>query len=380
MTARTSAAFRVLCGVTLVAGCLACGQVTAQAAGLDRIELSERARLAAAYLSRAQQADGTFAYEYDFALGRYRDRDSIVRQAGAVFGLADYLGHDGDGPVRDAVVRGLDMLAARSIAYGDGQLVSGDGTLASAATGATAIALLAELSFFRATGNDRFASIRRAWLAGLAALQLPAGRFAERPDVATESDYFNGETWLALARYVRRFPDDLTAREMLARADEAMIARYTRTPELFFFHWGTMAAATRFATTREARFLDFVSMQGWLFVFALADDLSPDGNSCAAVEGLADGARALLAGGRASDPGYAPIAAQAERRLATALSMQIVPGAAMSVDISDGDRERFAGAFLNGLDSPRTRIDATQHCLSAILKYRAWLDAGGTDP
>ena len=37
----------------------------------------------------------------------------------------------------------------------------------------------------------------------------------------------------------------------------------------------------------------------------------------------------------------------------------------------------FAGAFLNAPRWPRTRIDSTQHCLSAMLKYGALRKGGG---
>ena len=51
----------------------------------------DRIRLAAKHLLKLQRSDGLFNYQYDFIRGRWRDRDNIVRQTGAGFGLAEYL-------------------------------------------------------------------------------------------------------------------------------------------------------------------------------------------------------------------------------------------------------------------------------------------------
>ena len=40
---------------------------------------------------------------------------------------------------------------------------------------------------------------------------------------------------------------------------------------------------------------------------------------------------------------------------------------------SSADLGDFAGAFLNGRNRLQTRIDATQHCLSALLRTRTVL-------
>jgi hypothetical protein len=356
----------------------------AQSAELDAAEVAYRTNLAARYIASVQQVDGMFGYEYDFVSGKFLDRDNIVRQTGAGFGIAEYLKASGDQAFVEPVQRALTAFGSHSIATGTGKAVSPDAKPANARTGATALALLTELFYFEQTRDNRFADLRQAWLDGLRSMQLESGGFAENPEAKTESPYFNGETWLALAHYVRLFPDDAAARDALARAESYLIGHYTNSPDLAFFHWGMLAAAVRYETTREPRFIEYISMQGWLFVFYLRPDLNPQTNACYSVEGLAAGARALRLADRTNDLAYAPTVDRIERELANAFEMQIMPGQ-MSMALGggrylvDSEMDARAGAFLNGRGKPQTRIDFTQHCLSAMMKYtalRAPLEAG----
>ncbi len=356
------------------------GAAPVHASGLDRDVVLSRADLAARHMANVQGPDGTFGYEYDFVLGKYLDRDNVVRQAGAAVGLAEYLNLSGKESFREPVERAMGALAARSIAYGDGLVVSGDGTLSGAATGASALALLAELHYFEQTGDHRFQPLRVAWLNGLRALQRATGGFAERPGSEAEADYYNGETWLALAHYARLFPNDRVAGDMVSAADAYLMDYYTQNPSLMFFHWGMRAASVRFETAAEARFLDFMSMQSWLFVHYMDPELFPERNGCSIVEGLASAARALRLGGRTADPVYASVLERAERELTNSLDMQIMPGQtriALAEDrfFVDAKLAPFAGAFLNERYRPQTRIDATTHCLWALMKYGALKDA-----
>ena len=57
---------------------------------------------------------------------------------------------------------------------GPGRLLSPDGNYANAYAGATGLALLTEVRYAQATGDNRYASSRRGWLEGLIALRIPA--------------------------------------------------------------------------------------------------------------------------------------------------------------------------------------------------------------
>jgi hypothetical protein len=343
---------------------------------LDRDEVAIRAYLAAGYISSAQLPDGTFAYEYDFVEGRFLDKNSIVRQAGAGFALAEYLNRSRRMEFRSSVERAISAFAAASIAFDKGLLVTVDGKLSEAKTGATALALLAELNYFAATGDERFAATRRGWLCALGVLQRTTGGFAAGPANETESPYFNGESWLALAEFVRLFPGDETARAALEKADPYLMRRYSENPDGSFFHWGMMAAATRFETSADERFLDFIAGQAEVYLSKLRPKLKKNSNSGSAVEGLAAGATALAKGGRGSGRLYRRILLRLVRELEKSCEMQILRGqetiTVLDKLITLPTGIDFAGAFLNGRRQPQTRIDITQHCLSALLKYNAF--------
>ena len=159
-----------------------------------------------------------------------------------------------------------------------------------------------------------------------------------------------------------------------------MIAAYGREADTQFAHWGLMAAAVRLETTGEPRFGAFITR--------LADGLvrpatSRDANTCSMVEGLAAGAKALSAGDREAGERAAvtAMAARAEAELVNSLDMQILPAQKRielggSRFLEDPALVHFAGAFLNARHVPRARIDMTQHCLSALIKYGSLLDPG----
>ena len=338
-------------------------------------DAAARAQLAARHIAAMQRADGLFTYGYDFKRDRPLRGDNIVRQAGAASALAEYVNRTRDRNFERAIESALEALQTRSVALNDGLVVSPTGQLEDAKTGATALAMLAELSYFEATGSTIFAETRRKWLKALEALQLPFGGFRRRPAAEDESSYYNGETWLALAQFSRLFPGS-DATRTLAKADAYFIDHYGAAPDVQFFHWGMMAAAKRYETTGDPRFLDFLTDLARNFLDTLRPEVLPDVNTCYLVEGLAAGARVLAGGKGDTDNLYRRILARVRAELAKSLDMQIMPGENRIALGNERFVERpvigsFAGAFLNGRYKGRTRIDFTQHSLSALLEYIA---------
>lgn len=336
----------------------------------------ERAALAAAYLAGAEREDGGFVYEYDFAAGGSSDADNIVRQAGAGFVLAHYLAHSRDLSHAPRVSRALEFYEGKSLDFREGKLVAAGGDATSANAGATALAMLTELFYFEATGDARFAPLRADWLEGLAALWLPHGGFAATPGSERSSPYFDGESWLALAHYQRLFPDHAPALALLDEADRHFLAHYGNSLDIGFAHWGLMAAAIRHQATRDPAFLAFSARTALGLLDELGPEISPDTNACYLVEGLA------AAAGEFEGVGvYAPlldrISARIETELYKSLLFQVRAGQTQ-IDLAPG---RFfydealgtqAGAFLNGRYALKSRVDFTQHCLSALMVYEKW--------
>ncbi len=328
--------------------------------------------LAAAYLISVQDREGLFDYEFDFIPGKFTKGANMVRQAGAGFGLAEYYRHSGDDGTGKAVARAIEAYWRNSYPWASGRLVTPDGKLRNAKAGTTALALLAELLYFETSGDASFVEYRRAWLEGLLGLYSPGGGFLRTPGADRESPYFNGEGWLALAHYDRMFPGDDRIVPILRRLDNYLISSNTAEPNISFYHWGVMAAAMRFEATGDTRFMEFASLQTIAYLDELRPRVKPRNNTCYAVEGLAAVAR-MIGGAGFDDHLYGRLRERIAAEMEKNRSFQIAPGQ-QEIRFSGGATlrsealPRFAGAFLNGRNRPRTRIDFTQHCLSAMIK------------
>jgi hypothetical protein len=235
---------RLLFAFTDAAFAAGWSSVSPSAEPLEVASVTKRAALAAEFILQMQLPSGFFEYEYDFLRGSFTSDNNIVRQAGAAAVLAEYASFSGDAAVAESAGAAVGALSAVSVSYGYGAVVSMTGLREDAATGATALSLLAELHFFQATGDSRFENSRGRWLRALEQLQLPNGGFARAPDNALESAYYNGEAWLALAQYSRMFPGDRMVAAILGKADSYLIARYGAEADPRFVHWGLMAAVS----------------------------------------------------------------------------------------------------------------------------------------
>jgi hypothetical protein len=331
--------------------------------------------LALNHMLERQSADGYFRYEFDFVRGRWSDKNNLVRQAGSAYALAEYLQHHDDQRVRAALARALQAFAADSVPWGDGMLLTEQSSPQKAKAGATALALIAGLWYRQVSGDRSFDNSLHAWRSGLLSLRNPDGLFFSRPGSTKESPYSNGEAWLALAIHGVVFPQDLDVRDTLALVDEAVLEQYGKNADIGFFHWGLMAAAARYQATGDPRLVEFTLAQLRAYLGELRPHLNPNSNSCYSVEGMAAAMQVL----RESDQEeqirqLLQIRIQAEMEKNVALQ---IPLGAREIPLGEKrelhspDLKRFAGAFLNGRARPRIRIDATQHCLSAMLKQRA---------
>lgn len=373
-------------------------------------------RLTVARWVRLQSSDGSLPYGFDFLADRSIDvADNrwayIVRQAGSFYVLAEYYRHTEDSrlqePIRRALValdqhslpigkrrvarwieatrllslpfarwkllRVLDRLGLLYEDQGPGKVVSPNARYSSALAGAVAVALLTELTYARASGDERFSELRSAWLAGLLSLHIPGGGFRDTPTSIDDSDYANGEGWFALAVYCDIHPDDGQAARVLADLDDAMLRHYSDRPSRAFFHWGAMAAEQRYKTIGEARFLRFMQNQAEIFFARFQHLVDPATNNCSDMEGLSATLAAMV---RAGDGGVA-LADRIRARLASEADklplLQIQPGQtelafAGEAHLTAPRMAAFGGAFLAGLNTPTTRVDLTAHCLSALVR------------
>lgn len=363
-----------------------------------------------------QSSDGSLPYGFDFLADRSTGVENnpwayIVRQAGSFWVLADYYQYTGDRRLREPIGRALIALDQHSLPIGKGRIqrwledmrllslpfarwklmlaldrlgllyqtagpgkvVTPDGRYSSALAGAVAVALLTELTYSRASGDERFAKLGSAWLAGLLSLHIPGGGFRDTPTSIDDSDYANGEGWFALTVYCDMHRDDAHAARILADLDDAMMRKYSDRPNRTFFHWGAMAAEQRYKTTGDARFLRFLQGQAEVFFARLQPRIDPVTNGCTDMEGLA----ATLAAMKRSGAGHVALANRIRMRLATEADklprLQIQPGQQALKFAGDARliaprMATFGGAFLVGLETPTTQVDAAAHCLSALVR------------
>lgn len=386
-------------------------------AGQVRADDGEAMRLAAGQLVGSQLPTGLFRYNFNFLTGEGTDpknstSPNLVRQAGTAYILAEHHLRAPDARLRRTLETALEGFGTLSLPItrtaiqhaiqktrilslrfgrrtiqktlnrlgllyspaGDGRVISPDGTYESAWLGGTALALAAELRYFRATGDDRFAELRKAWLRGLLGLRLPGGGFRAAPHYTGEEHYFNGEGWLALAIYADTFPGDRDANEVLRRLDEYLLGRYSGNWNMMFYSWGTMAAEIRHRITRDKKFRHFIATQAGRFLDRLKDKTKDDSRlNCAQLEGLGAALRAL---GGTSGSRYQDLVRRLRERTGPAMAenrkLQIRPGQDR-IALADGaylwsaQLGKYVGAFLGGPTDPMTQIDHTGHCLSAMM-------------
>jgi len=379
-------------------------------AQVARADDAEFLRRAVEYTLSVQQESGLFLYDFDFLTAAPSGDDNVVRQAGTLFVLGEYLLETRDPRVVAALRAGLDRMRALSVSTGKGRLQSalersglydidsrrladllhgmgllhvpdGDALLVaeptagydSAWSGATALALLAELDYQRATGEQRFADARAAWLRGLLALRVSGSGVRASPVTLRRSAYVDGETWLALAHYHEAFPEDAEVERELASLEDYLLAHYGgEGRHAQFFHWGGMASAVRQRTTQDPRFADFAAGLAAWYLDEVPFEMKREQTTCSVIEGAASILAALDAR-PADDALVARLRERVVRELARNRALQIDAGQ-QRIELPGGGLlvaprlAEHAGAILAGPYHAYTRIDLTQHCISGFLK------------
>jgi hypothetical protein len=140
-----------------------------------------------------------------------------------------------------------------------------------------------------------------------------------------------------------------------------------------FYTWGMMAAARRLRATSKPEFVRFVRAQTQAFLAAPRPDSWRGRNPCSEMEGLATAAAVLRAGGTTNEALVTRVETRFREGMETVRRLQLPPGASRfeygggAYLVSPKLRD-FPGAFLESLARPYTRVDATAHCVSALVK------------
>jgi hypothetical protein len=363
----------------------------------------------------ASQADGLLPYGFDFMSDTMLEPNrmsapNLIRQTSAAFALARYYDYTRDERISEPLRNALSAFARHSLPIrkgdwqraieatrvlslpvgrwklqsaldrfgllyqptGSGKVVSTDGRYENALAGTVALALLTEVIYARTSGDEAFAPWRAAWLEGLLALRIPGAGFRKHVVSIDETDYDNGEAWLALAVYVDAHRDDRRAAEALADVDDVLLRRYASEPTVYFVGWGNMALAQRYATTRDARFLRHLRQQTDLFLERYENRFKANDNNCAAMEGVAAALVALKAADEIDTPRVQGLRDWLLDEAHKLPKLQIQPGQGAlklggEAALSAPRMREYGGAFLAGIYQPLTRVDAAAHCLSAMV-------------
>ena len=335
---------------------------------------------------------------------------NLIRQASSSAALANYFDYTGDPGARDRIQRTLSAFGRLSLPIGkrrlqqvveathilstpvgrwrlrsalsrfgllyqtsgDGKVVAPDGNYANALAGTVALALLTELVYSHASGDQSFAGLRAAWRDGLLSLRIPGGGFRQDPSSIDDSDYYNGEAWLALAVYGDLNKDDLRSTKALSDLDDALIRRYSEKPSVNFLGWGAMAAAQRYQTTNDPKFLAYLRRLGDSFVAQYQRRFAADANNCAAMEGIGAIAAALKRSGENDTDRARALRAWLSNEVTKLDRLQIQrgqQGLALGGEayLRAPRMADYPGGFLAGIYDPVTRVDASGHCLSAMV-------------
>jgi hypothetical protein len=346
-------------------------------------ELRESIKAGALWLTRAQEEDGHFKYEYVPYGDTYRNDDNIVRQAGALYALGEIVRHTD----RDAL--GVGGTMQKSIAYFED--LSREGTFrdetfrcivksdasSRCPLGATALALVGTLSYVESNPREakKYAPLISDFSAYILSMQKENGGFRDLYAVGStkqsdkESSFSNGEALLALVRTYMYAPEP-EVKDAIDRAFTYLTAQ-PYDPNLYL--WIMAATKDMYTLWPSSTYTTYAKGFTTWRVGMAASLTNPTRNYCAYTEGLASALSFI-----------SPVLTNEESvRLQTELAtrnrnhhaLQLTEGDAVRLVLEEGvprlgtltAPEAAIGGFLTGDAEPTQRIDFTQHCITGYL-------------
>lgn len=336
------------------------------------------------WIINSQEEDGSFAYEYLPYDGEYSNDDNIVRQAGTLYSLAEVARKDPvERPELNETIEGsINYLASQSkegAFEGEdfGCVVKKPGSRA-CSLGATSLTLVAILGYVEANPDkaEDYEELIGSYLSFLLVTKNPEAGFKYdyildrgfRSD--KESPFYNGETLLALVRYMQ-YQEDAEVKSVIDSVFSYLREQEYETP---LYLW-IMAALKDMQQLWPSD--DYVTY-GKDFTNYRMESLEwrhqTDRNYCAVVEGLASSYSLLE--GEVSDAEL--------QRIKSELDYWNIKNSFLQIDedqplrlvedekdlkfISIKNMHLAEGGFLTAESELKQRIDFTQHCLNTYLQ------------
>ncbi len=234
-------------------------------------------------------------------------------------------------------------------------------------SGAAAVMLMEEMFYEKASGDQEYAHLKKPILRCLRDTYFDKNYgFREVRHKDGPHPFYDGETWLALALYTDFFPEDRKNGDWIKIVDDIIMRSYREKSHEIkrFFHWGAQAAAQRYKTTKDPKFLDFLK-----YMFAQIQQDMPvryienNMNACTYSEGLADLIEVM------DDPKIRQEALERfDRQMQGVRKLQL-----STTTLPDGNpmhpyAGKYVGLFHNRPNDFIVMPDTAQHCAVALMK------------
>jgi len=381
---------------------------------LDKSSLDKALELGAKFLISRQKSEGNFHYEYDWEKQQNSDDDNSVRQAGTTWGLA-FLHADAPNPeLSQAVLKALKFFAQYSVEGDHGSRFVRYPGEPEGKLGTIALLALAHIDFLRSQpqiSNEEKKTLQHH-LEGYIKFLLHAetsvgngkhknhvfhGKYTHSgKPIADDSAYFDGEALLALVRAARhssQFKDlwetiprvarggwMINAEHGLKKGDKVKEKDLKRLKG--FYQWSSMAMYELLQTDSK-KFEPFqqhiLNYADWRLASVKYPLDAKEHNIAVTLEGLVP---AYLVALRAKDSQRSDkIGCLLRKAIKNLNIMQVghpeAEGGALKA--SKDDRHAFGGVQPSR-NSPKLRIDTTQHQMHAVMQIKQMLTSSQHDP
>ena len=343
---------------------------------------------AVGWLKQSQELNGHFRYEYSPVSDSYSKEDHIVRQTGSLYVLGEVLKKDKYNKY------GLKSVVENSVSYFEENSETGEfnghkfrcilRAENTCTLGGVSLALVGILDLIEMYPEleIQYENLITDYLNFILAMKKPNEGF--RMDYymigeqfKRESDFSNGEAFLALVRYYKHKP----TKEVKTVVDDSFDyfnAEYGNERNYNFYLWGMAAIKDLYKIEPAKNYYDFVKTYTDWRISGYKNQRETSDNKCAYFEGVIS-AYSLL------EPN---ITEEEKKYYLEEINFWLTKSKELQVDnngfinLKFGEKikvlkpEKAAGGFLTGLEPDKLfqRIDFTQHCLSSYLQKQTDID------
>ena len=326
------------------------------------------------WLVKNQTERGDFNYELDVQSGEVSDSYNIVREAGGLYSLCHAYKYTSDCEYQLSIEKGITFFETLFEEVENTVPTTRINYLDERKSNAVAIFLLALVEYMETDSDikSKYLNMSKELANYLLYTQLESGGFLVTLDPKTESDYNNGEAFLALIRMYKVTGDERYL-QGAQRAADYIISKYSK--EEFnsaIYSWAMQGFAHLFTVDANPKYWDFMKFytdsyfnSSGLYVskyFEKEYANPPRASLAVFLEGLSS--VAWIAKETDSDY-YSQIMEYTERSLGYLMTLQINGPKSLKTS----EFELLSGGICNDELCTKQRVDTTQHNLSAIYLY-----------